>query len=205
MYVRVQAYKFTETVVLLFWYGCTNLHVHTYVRAEYVYFLSNVPYKNLLRNITNTSFCNSTPVWIQACLPMRQGRQHIRSAAQDANSTSIASAVGSSHLVSKVFSSHLHKVQQCCQRRATVFITRPDTLFHCQGYFPGTALRWYRHTITLASSPAVCNYVSYHGLQMDYEILALLWIDLGNSLCHLNECSYCKSKVNVRVTHSLSC
>ena len=86
-------------------------------------------YKSLLRiipsNITNNSFCNSTPVWIQACLLMRQGGQHIRSAAQDANSTSLASAAGSSHLVSQFLPSHLHKVRTCSQRRSVpVFIPR---------------------------------------------------------------------------------
>ena len=70
-------------------------------------------YDGLLRtitsNITKNSLRNSTPAWIQASLPVRQGGLGIRSAAQLAPSTFRASAAGSSRLVSQILLSHLQE------------------------------------------------------------------------------------------------
>ena len=115
--------------------------------------------------------------------PLRQGGQHIRSAAQDANSTSFASAANSSHLESQFLQSHLHEVQTCCQRRsAAVFITwvwqpslarQPIPLPKgmgspkSQSCFPGIALRCCKHTI--ACVPPISLLVSVISLMADKQ------------------------------------
>ena len=68
-------------------------------------------YDELLRSvtssITNISFQDSDPAWTQALLPVKHGGLRIRSAIQLAPSAFLASAAGSSGLVS-----HINTLQQ---------------------------------------------------------------------------------------------
>ena len=124
------------------------MYVHTYGCSTFTH-LSNVPYRSLLRNITNTSFCNSTSVWIQACLLSISG-------VQPRMLTLLFLLLLLAHytwypnsfpVTYKRFNSIARGVLQC-STQGHDSLPLLDTLSHCQSYFAGTAVRCCRHTIT---------------------------------------------------------
>ena len=93
---------------------------HSFAIPKLLYTLRTAPcflshelrtYDDLLRSITsriaNVPFSESDAAWTQASLPVKQGGLGIRSAVQLAPSAFLASAAGSSSLLSQIIPAHL--------------------------------------------------------------------------------------------------
>ena len=104
---------------------------HSFAIPKLLYTLRTAPYflshelsiydnilKSITSMITNVPLGDSDTAWTQASLPAKQGGLRIRSAVQLAPSAFLASAAGSSGLVSRILPKHLREVPYAAKAEA---------------------------------------------------------------------------------------
>ena len=217
---------------------------HSFAIPKLLYTLRTTPcflshelksYDNLLRSITsriaNVSLSDPDPAWIQASLPVKHGGLGIRSAVQLAPSAFLASAAGSSSLVSMIVPTPLQDAPLTGRSEALRLWAQghdspppPDPAAHRQKLWDLPKVCATAQALTndapdarsrarlLAASRKESGAwlqalpVSSLGLRMDDETVRVaVGLRLGTPLCRPHECSHCRSEVDHLGTHGLSC
>ena len=217
---------------------------HSFAIPKLLYTLRTAPcflshelrsYDDLLRSITsriaNVPLSESDPAWTQASLPVKQGGLGVRSAVQLAPSAFLASAAGSSGLVSQIVPAHLQDASLVARSEALSLWTLghdssppPDPVAHRQKMWDYPRVCATAQALTneapdarsrarlLASSRSEAGAwlqalpAPNLGLRMDDETVRVaVGLRLGTPLCQPHECSHCGLEVDPLGTHGLSC
>ena len=187
--------------------------------------------KSITSRITNVSLSDSDAAWIQASLPVKHGGLGIRSAAQLAPSAFLASAAGSSGLVSQILPARLQEVPYAARAEALSSWMQghdspppPDPVAHRQRMWDLPRVRATSQALTNdAPDPrsrarllAACRSesgawlqalpVPSLGLRLDDETTRVaVGLRLGTSLCRPHQCTHCGAEVDHLATHGLNC
>ena len=192
-------------------------------------------YNELLRsitsNITNISFQDSDPAWTQASLPVKHGGLGIQTAVQLAPSAFLASAAGSSDLVSQIIPRHLQQVPLVARADALSSWSLghnssppTDSASHSQREWDSPRIKATAQSLLKDAPDERCKArllatsrkessawlnalpVAALGLRMDDETTRVaVGLRLSMPLCSPHECSHCGTTVDDLTTHGLSC
>ena len=216
---------------------------HSFAIPKLLYTLRTAPcflshelsiYDNILKSITsritNVPLGDSDTAWTQASLPVKQGGLGIRSAVQLAPSAFLASAAGSSGLVSQILPKRLQEVPYAAKAEALSSWMQghdspppPDPVAHRQRMWDLPRVCAISQALIDNASDArsrarllaVCRSesgawlqalpVPSLGLRLDDEITRVaVGLRLGTPLCRPHQCIHCGVEVDHLATH-LSC